>query len=138
MATTPNAFISSPIPGLRLDDASGVYNAIVNANGISRAYGITAAGTTQATATSLTAVLNQIDTASSSTGVNLPLSSGDTKTPFSFCVVINNGAQTVGVYGAKGSSDTIDGTPGSTGVTQASGVVTIYVSAKPGAWFTVD
>lgn len=137
MVTYSSAFTQSPNAGLRLDDALSVFKAVINANGISRAYAITALGTTQATATSLTAVLNQIDTAAASTGVNLPLTTGTDNTPFCFCVVINNGANTVKVYGAKGSSDTINGTAGSTGVTQASGVATLYISAKGGAWFNV-
>lgn len=130
---TPNTFD----PGLRLTDQPSLLNAISNANGFSRAYGIAAAGTTQANATQLTAVFNQLDTVASSTGVNLPSSKGSNKTPFCFCVIINNGASPVTVYAAQGTSDTINGTAGATGVTQNNAVYQLYVSAKPGSWFQI-
>lgn len=131
-----------PIPntydiGLRLTDNVSLLNAATNLNGISRNYGISAAGTTQATATPLTAVINQLDTVGSSSGVNLPPSKGTTKQPYCFCIIINNGASPVTVYGAQGSTDTINGTAGSTGVTQNNAVYQLYASAKPGAWFQI-
>lgn len=131
---TPNTFD----PGLRLCDQSSLLNAISNANGISRAYGISAAGTTQATATALTAVINQLDTVGASTGVNLPPSKGSNNTPFCFCIIINNGASPVTVYAAKGTTDTVNGTAGSTGITQNNATYYIYASAKPGAWFQIN
>lgn len=123
--------------GLRLTDNVSLLNAVTNLNGISRNYSITAAGTTQATATPLTAVINQLDTVSSSTGVNLPPSKGTTKQPYSFCIIINNGASPVQVYAAQGTTDTINGTAGATGVTQNNAVYQLYVSAKPGSWFQI-
>lgn len=138
MATTYSpAFVAKPDAGLRLDDARSIFDAIVNVNGITRAFGIAAAGTTRATATPLTSVINQLDTVASSTGVNLPLTTGSRTTPFCFCVIINNGANSVTVYGAQTGSDTINGTSGTTGVALANAKTAIYVSAKGGAWFSI-
>lgn len=135
MATTFNTpFMQKPDSGYRLGDIRAIYDAIVSNNANSAAYGITAVGTTQATALQLTSVINQVDTAAASTGVNLPLSTGTRSVPFQFCYIVNNGANTITVYAAQGSSDTINGTAGATGITQPVGTNSIYVSAKPGTW----
>lgn len=134
---------SKPIPqffaqvngGKTLAKANTIRNAILNLNSATSTYGITAAGTTQATATQLSSVLNQIDTAGSGTGVNLPLSTGTHNTPYQFCLIINNGSNAVTVYAFQGSLDTINGTAGLTGVSQSSGSSVLYASAKGGAWF---
>lgn len=137
MATTYNTpFMPKPDAGFRLGDIRAMFDAIVSANAHTAAYGITATGTTQATATALTSVLNQVDTTAASTGVNLPLTTGARTVSFQFCYIINNGANALTVYGAVGGSDTINGTAGSTGISQAAGANTIYVSAKPGVWET--
>lgn len=135
MATTFNTpFMQKPDAGFRLVDGRSFWDAVVNANGHSAAYGITAVGTTAATAVQLTSVINQVDTAAASTGVNLPLSTGNRATPFQICYIINNGANAIQVYGFPGSSDTINGTAGATGISQPSSVNTMYVSAKGGQW----
>lgn len=81
--------------------------------GRSVATGLTAAGTTRATALALTSLINVIGTAAASSGVVLPsaasLGIGNDVTIF------NDGANAVKVYGA--GSDTIDGVAGATGVT---------------------
>ena len=133
MTTYSPIFETKPDDGYRLTDAKSVYDALVNNNALSRAYGITAAGAAKASATPLTAVINEVDTVGSNTGVNLPLSTGQRNTPFSYCVVINNGANTLTVYPAQTGSDTVNGT---TSVTQAAGSVVTYISGKQGAWFT--
>lgn len=138
MTTTYSpAFATSPNSGLRLTDSLSIFNAIANQNGITRAYGITTSGTTQATATPLTSVINQLATVSSGAGVNLPLTTGTSQTPFCFCIIVNQGGNDVKVFAAQGSSETINGTAGATGGTQTSGTNKIYVSAKPGAWFSI-
>lgn len=135
MATSYNTpFMQKPDAGFRLGDIRAIYDAIVNANAHSAAYGIAAAGTTQATATQLTSVINAVDTVASSTGVNLPLSTGARTTPFQMCYIMNNGANTMKVYAAQGSSDTINGTAGATGISQPAGVNSVYVSAQGGKW----
>lgn len=134
-STTKPQFIAQPDAGFRLADARTIIDALLNMNSASSTYGITAAGTTQATATQLGSVLNQVDTASSSTGVNLPNSSGRRTTPFQHCMIVNNGANAITVYAYQGGSDTINGVAGATGVSQAAGSTVLYVSVKPGTWF---
>jgi hypothetical protein len=140
MATT------KPIPtqfqaldgGLRLGDYEFIRQAILNLNSSQSTYGITAAGTTQATATPLGAVLNQVDTVTASSGVNLPLSTGKHNTPCQFVVVVNNGANALSIYGAQGSTDTINGIAGSTALSLPIGASAIFTSIKGGAWFCAD
>ena len=131
-------FMDKPDSGFRLGDIRSIFDAIFNSSGLSQASGLVAIGTTRATALPLTAVLNEIDTTASGTGVNLPLTTGSRSTPFSFCVVVNNGANPLKVYGAQTGSDTINGTSGTTGITQLVGDAVLYVSAKAGAWFALD
>jgi hypothetical protein len=135
MATTYNTpFIQRPDPGFRLADARGMWDAIVSANAVSTAYGIAAAGTTQATATQLTSVLNEVDTTAASTGVNLPSSKGLRSTNYNFAVIFNNGASNLTVYAAQGTSDTINGVAGATGISISPGSSNVFYSAKPGVW----
>jgi hypothetical protein len=124
--------------GLRLGDWEFLRSAVQYNNSAQATYGIVAAGTTQATATQLAAVLNQVDTTAASTGVNLPLSTGKHSTPCQFCYITNNGANTLTVYGAQSSTDTINGISGATGVTLPSGSSAEFFSTKGGAWFSSD
>jgi hypothetical protein len=137
MVTYNTPFMQKPDAGFRLGDIRAMWDAIVNSNGQSAAYGITAAGTTQATGTQLTSVFNQIDTAAAATGVNLPFSTGARTTPYQICYIVNNGASAVKVYAAIGKSDTINGVAGATGVSQPAGTRGIYISSKGGAWFQI-
>lgn len=97
-------------------------------------YGITAAGTTQATATQLPAgiFLVEIDTAAASTGVNMP-----SCIPGTQMQIYNNGAQTVTIYPAVANNpitaaqDTINN---ATSITLASHVATSPFCAKAGVW----
>src|ERR1700744_5085202 len=103
-------------PGFNLEDGS-LLNKALSADLATWASGLTATGTTQATALQLAAVLNQCSTVASSTGVNLPPA-----TLGSYVLVLNGGANAMKVYSAQtalfpGNTDTIDGTAGSTGVT---------------------
>lgn len=135
MATTyKTPFIQKPDAGFRLVDGRSFWDAIVNENSQSAAYGITATGTTQADAFQLTSVLNEVDTTAASTGVNLPPSSGTRSQNFSRCVIYNNGANALTVYAARGASDTINGTAGATGVSIPAGDIAAFYSAKPGVW----
>lgn len=135
MATTFNTpFMVKPDAGFRLGDIRSIFDAIVSNNANTAAYGITALGTTQATAQQLTSVINQVDTTAASTGVNLPWTQGNRTVPFQMCYVINNGANALKVYAAQGKTDTIDGVAGATGVSQPAGINAIYISAKPGVW----
>lgn len=140
MATTFNTpFMQKPDAGFRLGDIRAIFDAIASQNGVSSAYGITAAGTTQATGLALTSVLNEVDTVASSSGVLLPSSKGNRSTPFQYCVIINNGANALQVYAAipaAGTADTINGIAGATGISIPTGTIATFTSAKPGVWFS--
>lgn len=99
-------------------------------------YGITAAGSTQATSTQLGAgvALFEVDTAAASTGVALPTAIQGTELS-----IYNNGASTLTVYPAiannpaTAAQDTINnGTSFSGGV--ATHVAIFCFSAKTGVW----
>jgi hypothetical protein len=137
MATTYNTpFIPKPDSGFRLVDGRSMWDAIVNANALASAYGITAAGTTQATATPLTAVINQIDASVANAGVNLVSSKGTRSQPYQQMLLWNNTANSITVYAAQGTTDTINGIAGATGISFPAGEFATFVSAKPGSWFS--
>lgn len=138
MAITKPLFMNKQDSGFRLVDGLSIEDAIINLNSISATYAIAAAGTNQATSTALNSVLNQVDTTTASSGVSLPLSTGKRNTPFSFCIIYNNGANPLSIYGAIGSTDTINGVAGSTAQTIPVGASALFNSAKPGSWFTGD
>ena len=137
MATTKPipAQMQLTTPGKTLGDWDSIRNAVLNMNSGTSTYAITALGTNQATATAISSVYNQVDTAASGTGVNLPLSTGRRNTAFQYCVIVNNGANSIQVYGFKSSTDTINGVAGSTGIPLTAGTTTIFISVKGGAWF---
>jgi hypothetical protein len=98
----------------------------------STATGLTAAGTNQATALALTKVINVVTTAAASTGVALP--SAATVGIGGYVIIFNAGANAIKVYGAVGSSDTIDGTAGATGVTLTNALRCEYYVTAAGVW----
>lgn len=91
--------------------------------------GLTAAGTTQATALQLSSEINRVTTVAVGSGVMLPASS-----PGLTVLVINSGANPVQVYGS--GTDTIDGVATATGVQQMQGSNCLFVCAASGAWYT--
>lgn len=106
--------------------------------------GLTAAGTTQATALQLAAELNRITTVGAGAGVLLP----STKiTPVSgpnagvinpgagqTIMVINHGANPLQVYG--NGTDTINDIATATGVTQMQNSMVIYTQTVTGKWYS--
>ncbi len=96
--------------------------------------GISAAGSTQATATQLSSgyALISVDTVASSTGVNLP-----TCVPGTAVSIYNNGTNTLTVYPtainnpATSAQDTINS---GTSTTQATHTSKIYYCPKAGVW----
>jgi hypothetical protein len=90
---------------------------------------ITAAGTTQATATQLTAMVNTLGTVAAGTGVNLPASA-----PGMQITIQNSGVNAVLVYPFQGASDTINGVAATLGVTQHAGSTATYNCTVAGAW----
>jgi len=90
--------------------------------------GISAAGSTQANATALTTEINQISTCTAGQGVALPAAlTGAT------IFVINNGANSLQVYGNNASADTIDGVVTGTGVSQMVNSMVLYTCTVGGA-----
>jgi hypothetical protein len=91
---------------------------------------ITGGGTSQGTATPITQALANVATSGASpAGVTLPAAKAGAQ-----ITIGNNSGNTITVYG--NGSDTINGNAGSTGVTQATALVTLYICATNGNWLT--
>lgn len=122
-----------PAPGFQAVDGSWLL-ALAGGQNYSYQYGITAAGTTQATATQLPSgvYLVELDTVAASTGAALPSCLQGTQ-----FWLYNNGAQTLTVYPAVANNpvtaaqDTINNT---TSVTVATHVAEYFFCAKNGVW----
>lgn len=142
MATNHPQYLTQVDRGFRLSDDQALIDAALNLNSASQTSAITAIGTTQATAVALTAVVNEISIAAASTGVQLPSTVGRRNTPFIFCFVTNNGANPVRVYAkvpvSGVTADTINGVAGATGILIAPATTVLFVSAKAGAWLTLN
>ena len=97
--------------------------------------GLTAAGTTQATALALTSVYNVVTTAAASSGVALQsiatLPYGTTVT------VVNRGANAITVYPFNGSSATIDAAVANAGVALAVNSTASYQVSGASTWVSV-
>lgn len=96
-------------------------------NTVLSASGITAAGTTQGTATALVADINRVINVGAGAGVVLPAAS-----PGLDLVVVNRGTNPLQVYGS--GTDTIDAVAASIGVAQMQSSVCIYACAAAGLW----
>ena len=122
-------------PGQQLVDGSTI-NFLLGmlTNG---ANGITAfAGGGQASATLLTAGLNQIKTcATDHDSVKLPPAKRSPANGFSVCMVYNNSAHTLDVFPSSGEAIGLVGAD--TADTIATGKATIYFCAKDGTWAAV-
>lgn len=90
---------------------------------------VSAAGTNQATATPLTAAVNNVSTVGAGTGVNLPASAAGRQ-----IVVQNNGANALTVYPAQGASDTVNGLAATVGVKLVVGAIATFNATAAGAW----
>lgn len=124
--------------GFRLIDGDDLNKAFNGATPFavqaSVASGLTAAGTTRATALVLAKEINVIGTAAASTGVVLP--SAATVGVGGRVVVFNAGANSITVYAA--GSDTIDGTAGSTGVTLTNAKRCEYIVTEAGKFISAQ
>jgi hypothetical protein len=96
--------------------------------------GITAtAGGTQAAAFPLTAAFNRIAVcATAADSVGLPRATGGQE-----ITLVNSGAAATQVFAAPGSTDTINGTAGATGISLAAAGKAQFVSPGPGLWFSI-
>jgi hypothetical protein len=90
---------------------------------------ISAAGSTQAGATVLTAVYNRVTVATANQGVRLPISAGGMD-----IFVENHTGQPIVVYG--GGTDMIDDVATATGASQMDSSVVIYTSYSAGKWYS--
>lgn len=95
--------------------------------------GVTAAGTTQATATPLTTMISTVSTVASGTGVNLPSSANGAGL---LITVINSGANALAVYPAQGAADTINGSASTVGVSLFPGTAAVFNCTASGVWTT--
>ena len=127
--TTPAAGAFTTIAGTAITATYLTTSEFVN---LSAATGLTAAGTTRATALALTKQLNNVTTAAASTGVILVPSA--TVGVGGFVRVWNNGANPIKVYAA--GTDTIDGTAGSTGVTLTNAHAADFTLVASGAFLS--
>lgn len=122
-------------PGIRMGDISKVQSAIAGLGGANSQNSITAATTQTAAGASATAQLiagiNEVEVcANASDSIALPSALAG-----SVVIYKNNGAQTCKLFGKSGSSDTINGTAGATGITGAAAAKTgIAYCAENGKW----
>src|SRR5207244_2777920 len=103
-----------------IQDSSGMY--------YSTAAAVTAAGSSQGTAFTLTKSYNVVTTVAASTGVSLPVPS----TGGLIVVVVNRGANTLNVYPASGGA--IDGASANIPVTIPVGSLSIYQASSSSQW----
>ena len=100
--------------------------------------GVTAAGTTQGTATQLVNQVAVVSTVAAGTGVNLPgiVVSTTSQSAGIQATIVNNGANPLLVYPPQGAtSDTINGQASTAGVSIFPGTVANFTSSANGVWF---
>lgn len=130
-AVTPQRFQT----GFALQDGDFLNRTISDSFGRAE-QSITAIGTTQATAYQLTGNMNNITTAASGTGVNLGVAASRSGQVGEWAFIANNGANPVTVYAPQGTSDTIDGVAGATGVTLTNAFTCFFYCVAAGVWIS--
>lgn len=139
IGATAHALLQVPEPGIRMFDGSFVVTAVNEHNQMQVKTAITAfAGGGQASATQLNYGLNQVTVVvTAADSVQLP------PCTIGAIVYVTNDDSTdaMTVYGKLGRTDTINGTAGATGVSQAAAAHALYVCVAPGAasgaWQTI-
>lgn len=126
-----------PDPGLRLDDAYSLVQAISQNNQLGVGPGRTAAGTNQATALiiSQSHPIWTATTVASGTGIQLPMS-----VPGKVQFIANGGANTLQVYtnvNETAASPKINATAGATGVSLATGKNALFFCDVSGQWWMI-
>lgn len=116
------------VPGFRLVDGTDLNSQFGNPITSSQTTVTAKASGTQTNSTAITAAITNVTTvATAADGVLLPAAkAGATYT------LVNNGAAAMTVFAS--GSDTINGTAGSTGVSQAAGTTSSYRAAVAGKW----
>lgn len=133
------AVLQVPEPGIRMFDGSQVVTAVNEHNQMQVKTAITAlAGGGQTGATQLNYGLNQVTVVvTAADSVQLPACS------IGAIVYVTNddASDAMTVYGKAGRTDTINGTAGATGVSQAALAHALYICVAPGvssgAWQTI-
>lgn len=127
-STPSHAVLQVPSKGLRVGD---IYS-ITTAHNQMQDYAVqtvVAVGTTQANALQTVQPLVFINTSAASTGINLLKCN-----PGQVQHVTNQSGQTITAYAFRGSTDTINATAGSTGVTMANNTAALFVCPVSGKW----
>lgn len=130
LALVSGGALKVPNKGLQLTDWYALATAHNGMNSYSTQT-VVAVGTTQATAVQTTSPLVFINTSSASTGIALPQCSTNSG---SIVHVTNASGQTITVYGKSGTSDTINATAGSTGVTMVTNTAKLFVCSIAAKW----
>jgi hypothetical protein len=123
--------INRVAPGVRLGNVRQLQDAIGGLKDIDASASLTAlAGGGQTGATQLINGINLVGVcATNADSVQLPPALAG-----SIVLVSNQGAADMTVYGKEGRTDTINGTDGATGVTQADPLSAVYFCSVAGAW----
>ena len=126
--------LSRSAAGVRLGDMRAVQDCAAQHTDLDASGALTAlAGGGQTGATQLINGVNRVATvASAADSVQLPKAAAG-----SIVYVANDGAQDMTVFGKEGTSDTINGTAGATGVSQATTKAAVYFCAIAGKWHRV-
>lgn len=122
------ATLKVPPSGVRMSDTSLVFNAH-NQMSDYAAQSVVAVGTTQATGVQTVNPLVFVTTSSASTGINLLKCN-----PGQVQHVTNQSGQTITAYAKQGTTDTINATAGSTGVTLTNNTAKLFVCPVSGKW----
>lgn len=121
----------NPSTGRRLFDPKDTVGLLAKGQGHQTQLALTATGSTRADALQLLGYgMQRVGTAAAGTGVTLPSAQ-----PGIFVMLANDGAETLAVYAL--GSDTINGTAGSTGVTQVTTAAALYFCCVAGKWHRV-
>lgn len=130
LASLHLAALQVPAKGLRIAD----WYALATAHNQMNSHAtqtVVAVGTNQATAVQTLNPLVFVNTSSASTGIALPQCSTNSG---SLVHVTNASGQTITVYGKNGTSDTINATAGSTGVTMTNNTAKLFVCSIAAKW----
>lgn len=91
--------------------------------------GVATAGSSQATATPMTGLINNVSTTTAGQGVGLPVSGAGM-----IDIVLNTGTAAFNIFPAKGATDTINTIAGTTGVSLGIGSLALFAASAAGTW----
>lgn len=129
--TVAQTIVSQTVTGTLTVSGTEVVSGVLNITGLetfSATDAIASAGSTQATGTALTTMVNNVATVTAAQGVNLLAAAAG-----SFEIIVNTGTAAFIGYAQQGSTDTINGMAGSIGVLVPQDGVAFAVGAAAGA-----